>query len=77
MEEIIINYVIDRIEGEYAVLYDDNKEKLDILKSQLYPDPKEGDWIVFENGEYKFDQELTDKMRKRNSDLLKKLMSKG
>lgn len=70
---MIINYVIDRIEGDFAILYDENKESIDIEISKLYPNPKEGDWVDFENGKYIFNQDLTEKMRKRNSDLLKKL----
>lgn len=72
-----MNYVIDRIEGDIAVLYDESKIAVDVQISELYPNPKEGDWLVFEEGKYTFDNELTEKMRKRNSDLLKKLMNKG
>lgn len=72
-----MNYVIDRIEGNTAVLYDESKQSIDVQLNELYPNPKEGDWLLYEAGEYTFDHELTEKMRKRNSDLLKKLINKG
>lgn len=71
-----MNYVIDRIEGEYAILYDENKNTKEVKINELYSNVKEGDWIEFDNGNYTFNEELTDKMRKRNSDLLKKLKNK-
>lgn len=76
-EVIYIYYVVDRIEGNIAVLYDENKEKSDILLKELNQNVKEGDWLIFDNDEYQIDEEMTNKMRKRNSDLLKKLMNKG
>lgn len=71
-----MNYVIDRIEGQYAVLYDENKDSIDVETSKLYSGYKEGDWLKVENNQYIFDEELTEKMRKRNSELLKKLRNK-
>ncbi len=65
-----MNFIIDRFEGEYAVLEDERKNMSNVLKSVLPNDVKEGDILVFENGNYHIDKNGTTK-RKNN---IKKLM---
>lgn len=55
--------VIDRFEGDYAVVEFEGKEMQDIEKILLPPEAKEGDVIVLINGKYVIDKEETAKRR--------------
>lgn len=64
---------VDRIEGDYAVLEDDDEGRFDILMSELPQGCKEGDIIDLTDGVFTVDAVETEKRRKRISDLSKKL----
>ena len=65
-------YIVDRFEGDFAVLESENGGTVDILKSDL-PDVKEGDVIVFEDGYYKVDREETQRRRELIAEKMRKL----
>ena len=65
-------FIIDRFEGEYAVLEKEAGTTIDVLKSEI-PDAKEGDMVIFENGIYRVDKEGTQKRRELINEKVKKL----
>ena len=65
-------YIIDRFEGDFAVLERENGGTVDVLKADL-PDATEGDVIVFENGFYKVDKEETQRRQELILEKMRKL----
>ena len=60
-----MKYVIDRIEGEIAILENlDTKEKKEENISHLPKEIKEGSILIFSNDEYKLNLELEKERRK-------------
>lgn len=59
-------FVVDRIDNEYAVCEKEDRTFITLSLSELYPNVKEGDWILFENGCYIFDKDKTEEARNRN-----------
>lgn len=71
MEEI---YVIDRLEGDYAVCENrDTGEIINIEKSLLPEDIKEGTVLKYENGNYIIDMETEEQIEKRVAQKMKNL----
>ena len=67
--------VIDRFEGEYAViLFGDDEIKVDIPRQLLPPNAKEGSWL---NVSFELDPEGEKKQREKVEGLLDKLKKKG
>ncbi len=64
--------IIDRFEGEYAVIEFDGKTE-DILKSELPAEIKAGDTLVFEEGRITIDTEDTNSRKKEISTLMDEL----
>ncbi|UZJ78634.1 DUF3006 domain-containing protein [Fictibacillus sp. KU28468] len=64
-----IKGIIDRFEGEYAVIEIGNETK-DILKSSLPKQAKVGDVIYFKDDKIVVDKEETEKLRKEIEDLM-------
>ncbi len=65
-----MKYVIDRFEGNYAVLENlETKEIKDEIRTNLPQETKEGDVLNYECGKYIFDPYETDK---RQRDVLKR-----
>lgn len=63
-----MQFIIDRFEGEYAVVELENKETIDILRKALPPEAKEGDVIkIF------IDKEETENREKRIEDKFRNL----
>ena len=56
-------YIVDRIEGKYAVVTDDMGKTRDVPLSVLPPNIQAGDTIWFNNGNYLRDE--TDTIRRR------------
>ncbi|NLK70660.1 MAG: DUF3006 domain-containing protein [Clostridiales bacterium] len=52
--------VIDRFEGDYAIVEDGNKH-IKLEKKNLPPDAKESDVLIFVDGKYIIDKEQTQK----------------
>ncbi len=61
--------IIDRFEGEYAVIEIGNETK-DILRSSLPEEAKVGDVIYFKDDKIVVDKEETEKLRKEIEDLM-------
>jgi len=51
--------IIDRFEGDYAVVEFEGRQMKDIPRSELTPGAKEGDVIFLVNGKYEVDQKET------------------
>ena len=69
-------YVIDRFEGDFAVLEREEGGTVDILKSDL-PEATEGDVIIFENGVYRVDKEETLRRQELTLEKMRKLFEKN
>ncbi|MDE7304203.1 MAG: DUF3006 domain-containing protein [Oscillospiraceae bacterium] len=54
--------IIDRIDGNTAVI-EDGDNRFEVSRSELAPDVKEGDAVLFENGVYRKDTDATEKRR--------------
>ena len=71
-------YTVDRIEGDFAVLYDDGDNKSDVEVSGLPEDLKEGDILRFDEdtGVYIIDKEKADQIKSDLEERFKKLFKK-
>lgn len=66
--------IIDRFEGNYAVVEDSEADAVTNIHKALIPESaKEGDVLSYENGAYIVDTEATEKRRSEISELMKKL----
>ena len=66
--------IIDRFEGEFAIVEDTETEKKTMIGKELIePDASESDVIVFLDGIYRVDAEATKKRRAEVLALLKKM----
>ncbi|MCI7085823.1 MAG: DUF3006 domain-containing protein [bacterium] len=70
-----MRYIIDRFEGDTAVLEDENKEFLNVPKSILPENSNESDCLVFEDGKYIIDEETTKELKEEISDLMDELFN--
>lgn len=68
-----IKYIIDRIEGKFAVCESSELKFVNILKKELPKDVKEGDVLLFNGKSYVIDIEETKKRKKEIEDLTKDL----
>ncbi len=71
-----MRYVIDRFEGNYAILECESGKDLVILKSKLPSLAKEGDVLICCNGIYTIDVNATNELKKRLNEKMKKLLKK-
>lgn len=65
-------YIIDRFEGDFAVLEKEDGGTVDV-KKELLKNACEGDAVIFENGEYIIDAVETQKRRKNIEEKMRKL----
>ncbi len=49
---VTINYKVILIDGDYAILEDENKEQISVARALLPLEIKEGTNLLFENFEY-------------------------
>ena len=63
--------VIDRFEGDYAVCEKEDRTMMDVLRSSIPAQSKEGDVLNMEDGVITIDTEETDKRRKLIEELTK------
>lgn len=68
-----MDLIIDRFEDEYAVCEDENKKILNINKSKIPKQAKEGDIIIYRDGKYILDKEKTLNRKKYIEELTKDL----
>lgn len=55
--------IIDRFEGDFAVVEFEGRQMKDVPKEELYPEAREGDVILLVNGQYQVDQKETQKRK--------------
>lgn len=61
-----MQYIVDRTEGEYAVLENESGESVSVEISRLCKaDCKSGDIFDFDGNSFEFNGELTEKRRER------------
>ena len=65
--------IIDRFEGEFAVVEFDGRQMKDILRSDLPTGIKEGDVIKGTDGAYVFDELETERIKKETKTMFDKL----
>ena len=65
--------IVDRLEEEYIVCEDENKNIVNILKDEVEDEVKEGDIIVFVDGKYIINKEKTKNRKEYIQDLIKDL----
>ena len=70
-----MRYIIDRFEGDTAVLEDENKEFFNVPKSILPENSNESDCLVFKDGKYIIDEETTKELKEEISDLMDELFN--
>lgn len=68
-----MKYVIDRFECDFAVCEDEEGNMINIDKTTLPIEAKEGDVIIFDCNSVKIDKEETTKRRKRINELAENL----
>lgn len=68
-------FIIDRFEGEFAVLEKEEGGTFDVPRSKIQ-DAKAGDIVVFDNDIYIVDIEETKKRKKLIAEKMKKLMGR-
>ena len=65
--------IIDRFEGEYAVVEEDGDKMTNILRKHIATDAKEGDCIKIVDGKYIIDHEETKKRKDEIEQIAKDL----
>ncbi len=68
--------IIDRFEGDIAVVETDDGF-LDILRSRLPEEAREGDVLVCCDGGYTVDKDATERRRASAANRMKRLLGKG
>jgi hypothetical protein len=68
--------IIDRFEGEYAVLETENGMK-NVLRDMLPEDAREGDVVELKNGAYTINKKAAEKRRRELREKLKKLQKEN
>ena len=67
-------YIIDRFEENFAVLEKEECGTIDVERN-LIPEGKEGDVVIFENGNYRVDSEETAKRKELIKEKMRKLFT--
>ena len=65
--------IIDRFEGDYAVVEWDGRQMKDIPRRDLPAGLKEGDVIRVLDGEYVFDKQETERIKRETTTMFDKL----
>lgn len=65
--------IIDRFEGDFAVCEKEDKNMIDIERSKIPAEAKEGDALLVEDNKIIIDEEETKKREERIKDLTKDL----
>ena len=68
-------YIVDRVEGDFAVLEKESGGTIDVPKKDI-PDAKEGDVLILENGIYKVSLEETQRRKELIAEKMRKLFEK-
>ena len=65
--------IVDRLEEEYIVCEDENKNIVNIVKDEVEDEVKEGDILIFVDGKYIVNKEKTKDRKEYIQDLIKDL----
>ncbi|SHN63964.1 DUF3006 domain-containing protein [Desulfitobacterium chlororespirans] len=65
--------IIDRFEGEFAVVEQEDRVIINVPRHVLPREAKEGDILILSNGEYQIDPSETAKRKKRIEELSREL----
>ncbi len=68
-------YIVDRFEGDFAVLEKESGGTIDVPKKNI-PDAKEGDVLILVNGIYKVSLEETQIRKELIAEKMRKLFEK-
>lgn len=68
-----MEFVIDRFEGEFAVLEDENGGFQNIKKSLLPQNAKESDCVIFKDSKYTISKEKTESLKQEIDELMEDL----
>ena len=74
MNDVIV--IIDRFEGEMAVCEKDDRTMIDIPRSRLPPEAREGDVVIIEKQTVRIDQTATAERRRAAVEKLRQLLKK-
>ena len=69
-------YIVDRIEGDFAILESENSTLKDV-EIDCIKGCKEGDVVIFENGKYRIDEMLTMERKAIISEKMRKLFGEN
>lgn len=58
-------YVVDRFEGQYAILVDSYSKTYDVLRDELPSEVREGDILHENEGQFIIDEEATKEKREK------------
>lgn len=68
-----MRYIIDRWEGDYGILENEQGEMEQILRKNLPPQAREGDVLSWDGGVYRIEEEETRVRRARVEEKMKRL----
>lgn len=71
-----MKYVLDRYEGDYAILVDTNSRQFDVLIDDLPKESQEGDIFRFDEGIFVLNQEETEVAREKIKDIKQRIVKK-
>lgn len=66
-------YIVDRFEGDYAILETENSTLINVNKNDIIGEVKEGDILVKKDNNYYIDKEKTDNRNMEINDIMKGL----
>ncbi len=76
-----MKFVVDRIEGNFAICECSDGRMKDILLSHIETEPKDGDVLIFDGNLYKIDCKATEENKNKihglYTKLKKQIMNKG
>ncbi len=69
-------YIIDRFEGEYAVLEEESGAHKDVHRAILPKNAAEGDFLHFDGINYSIDKAATETRKRMMEEKMRKIMKK-
>ena len=69
-------YIIDRFEGEYAVLEEESGAHTDVFRKLLPQNAAEGDLLNFDGTEFSVDKAATESRKRMMEEKMRKIMKK-
>ncbi|WP_300382170.1 DUF3006 domain-containing protein [Clostridium sp.] len=69
----VFKYIVDRIEGDYAILETENDTLINVNKNDIIGEVKEGEILIKKDNIYYIDKEETEDRKRVINDMLKGL----